>query len=177
MKKIFLFFTAAAFISCNSNDDAKVESMSASDTSANVTYPYEITYSSKFEIGDPRLSQKVLELWKDFDNGDISKHRDYFADSVRLLFPDGSSMFNTRDSVIAATNAYRGMYSSVASKVEAVLPTRIIDKDENWVSVWGVETHTANGKTDSAYLHESWRFNKEGRIDFMMQYLRSAPKK
>ena len=119
----------------------------------------------------------ILELWKDFDNGDVSRHKDYFADSVQMLFPDGSSMHDIKDSIIAATNSYRSTYSSVTSRVDAVLSTKSIDKEENWVCVWGKEIHTMQGKTDSTDLHEAWRFNKNGKIDFMMQYARSAPKK
>lgn len=178
MKKIFFLLTAVAFVSCNSNNDAKVESMNTSeDSTGNVTYPYEIGYSSKFEIGDAQQSKMILELWKDFDSGDVSKHKEYFADSIQMLFPDGSSMNNVRDSIIAETNRYRAMYSSVTSRVDAVLPVKSTDKGENWVCVWGKEIHTLNGKTDSTDLQETWRFNKEGKIDFMMQYARSAPKK
>ena len=58
---------------CNSNEP-KVESMkSGSDSTkmADVTYPYEIMYSSKFEIADPKYGKMILDLWKDWDNGDF----------------------------------------------------------------------------------------------------------
>ncbi len=178
MKKILFLFTAAAFAACNSSNDAKVESMTTSaDSTDNVTYPYEIGYSSKFEIGDAQQSKMILELWKDFDSGDVSKHKEYFADSVQMLFPDGSSMHNVKDSIIAETNTYRAMYSSVTSRVDAIIPVKSTDKGENWVCVWGTEIHTLKGKTDSTNLHEAWRFDKDGKIDFMMQYARSFPKK
>jgi hypothetical protein len=69
------------------------------------------------------------------------------------------------------------MFSAVSSRVDAVFPTKSTDKGENWVCVWGMETHTMNGKTDSTNLHEVWRFNKDGKVDLMMQYERSATKK
>lgn len=115
-------------------------------------------------------------MWKDFDNGDVSRHKEYFADSVEMLFPDGSRIHTTRDSAIASTNAYRGMYSSVTSRVDAVLPTKSLTDSVNWVCVWGMETHTMKGKTDSVDLHEVWRFNKNGKVDFMMQYDRVTPR-
>ena len=181
MKKFLFLFSAIALIACNANDP-KVQGVTKDDdsakatTTAEVTYPYKVSYSSKFEAGDPQLSKMILELWKEFDNGDIGKHKDYFADSVEMLFPDGSRMHTSRDSAIAATNAYRSMYSAVTSRVDAVLPTRSLTDRVNWVCIWGMETHTTKGKTDSVDLHEVWRFNKSGKIDFMMQYDRTTPR-
>ena len=177
MKKILFLFSVIAFVACN--NDPKVESMSVSGDSASkkespaaVTYPYEINYSSQFEISDAQHSKIILDLWKDFDNGDISVHKDYFADSVEMIFTDGYRMHNVRDSIIASTNGYRSQYSSIKSTVDAVVPLRSTDKKENWVSVWGKEVSTKNGKTDSVDLHEVWRFNKDGKVDLMMQYKR-----
>lgn len=182
MKKFLFFFSVVAFIACNSGDPkvkgahGNDDSTSKANNTAEVTYPYEISYSSKFEMGDAQQSKMILELWKDFDNGDVSKHKEYFADSVEMLFPDGSRMYTSRDSAIAATNAYRAMYSAVTSRVDAVLPTKSLTDSVNWVAVWGMETHTMKGKTDSVDLHEVWRFNKNGKVDFMMQYDRKTPR-
>jgi hypothetical protein len=178
MKKLLYYFSLVAFVACN--NDPKVESMSAtgSDSAAKkenmpaVTYPYEIGYSAQFEIGDVEQSKKILDIWKDFDNGDVTVHKDYFADSIELHFPDGSMMHNVKDSVLAVTNSWRKGYSEVKSYVDAIIPLRSIDKKENWVTVWGKEVHTMKGKTDSVDLQETWRFNKDGKIDFLLQYKR-----
>ena len=185
MKKFICYFSLIAFVACN--NDPKVESMhsgtdsaSKKDTAPAVIYPYEIGYSSQFDIGNTQHSKIILDLWKDFDAGDVSVHKDYMADSVEMIFTDGSRMHATRDSIIASTNGYRSQFSSVKSTVDAVVPLRSTDKNEDWVTVWGKEIHTRNGKTDSVDLHEVWRFNKNGKVDFMMQYKRdykNAPKK
>lgn len=178
MRKFLFLFSALAFIGCNSEDKAKVQSVtSKNDSTNNVTYPYEISYSSKFEMGDPQQSKKILELWKDFDNGNLDNLKDYFADSVQMFLSDGSMMHNVRDSIIAAVNAYRNMFSAVNSQVDAIIPVRSTDKGENWVCVWGKEVHTMKGKVDSVDLQETWRFNKDGKVDFMLQYSRPYPKK
>ena len=55
-----------------------------------------------------------------------------------------------------------------------------IDKNENWVCVWGMETDTdKKGKVDSSYLQETWRFNKDGKADLFYQFRAAAtpPKK
>ena len=175
MRKLFLLtVVAAAFASCNDN---KVASMSTSNDSAtkkeaeNVTYPYAINYSSKFEIASSEYSQKLLQLWKAWDNGSLSDAKDMFADSVELHFANGMTIHTSRDSAVAMAQNVRNTFSSSVSTVDAVMATHSIDKDENWALVWGKEVDTDKaGKKDSSYLQESWRFNKAGKADLLYQY-------
>ncbi|GEM_PF-205160 len=181
MKKIFFFMTAAALTACNSGDDkAKVESMAATDSTKNetvaVTYPYDIEYSSSFEIGDHNQAQTLLSIWKDWDNGNLANGRDNFADSVEMHLADGSMVKGPKDSVLASGQHYRDMFSKVVSTVTAVVPLKSTDKKEDWVTVWGKEIDTyKNGKIDSFYLQETWRFNKDGKADLVYQYMQKSP--
>ena len=181
MKKILFFSMVAALAACNSGQDkAQVESMSVSDSSKKeavaVTYPYQIEYSSSFEIGDAQQAQTLLGIWKDWDNGNLANGRDKFADSLEMHFADGSEMKGSRDSIIAASQRYRDMFSHVESSVSAVIPLKSTDKNENWVTVWGKEIDThKDGKIDSFYLQETWRFNKSGKIDLLFQYMQKSP--
>src|SRR5580765_8893033 len=139
---------------CKSNEP-KVESMkSGSDSTkiADVTYPYEIIYSSKFEIADPKYGKMILDLWKDWDNGDLSAHKDNFADSLEMHTADGSIMIGMRDSVLAIAQGSRNTLASAVSRVHSVTALKSIDKDDNWALVWGMETDTdKKGKVDSFY--------------------------
>ena len=102
MKKIFIIAFMAFFVFFyNSSDKAKTESMksdsSAATTTATTTMPdinspYALTYSSKFEIGDPKNAETVLNLWKDWDNGNLMNGKNSFADTVTFHFSDGSMM-------------------------------------------------------------------------------------
>jgi hypothetical protein len=181
MKKFFLFCVIAGFAACNSKE-AKVESMSAtgdSTTQEEVSYPYTATYSAKFELGDPKHSVTIMNLWKAWDGGDLSRVKDLFADSVEMRLASGWIDKGPRDSVIARAQEYRNTLESVTSRVDAFIPTKSTDKNENWVCIWGMETSKdKKGKIDSVNLQESWRLNKEGKIDFMLQYDRPtvAPK-
>ena len=183
MKKLFFCFSVAAFASCNNATDPKVASATGDDstktTMASVTYPYEIAYSSQFEIGDQEQAKKILEIWKSWDNGDLASTKDHFADSVTMNFADGSVMKGTRDSAMASGQAYRNSFKSVSSRVSAIIPLKSTDKNENWVCVWGTETHTdMKGKVDSVHFQETWRMNSAGKTDFVYQYARVAtPKK
>lgn len=177
MKKILLLLTIIAFVACNEDkNEPKVESMTTKNDSAmkNVSYPYEMMYSSQFEMGDPKHSQTVLNIWKAWDKGDLSSVKDWFADSVEIHTSDGYVIKGSRDSVLKSSQDYRSSYKSVSSTVDAVLSTRSTDKKEDWVCVWGKEVHTdSKNVTDSVYLQETCRINKDGKIDFMMQYARS----
>ncbi len=175
MKKFLIVAFLGLLAACNSNEPAKVDSMKSGSDSAttnqDVTYPYQIQYSSKFEIGDPQQAKMILDVWKDWDNGNLANHKENFADSLEMHFADGSMMHSSRDSVLATGQSYRNMYASSVSRVDAVVPLKSIDKNENWVCVWGMETDTdKKGKVDSFYLQETWRFNKAGKTDLLYQF-------
>jgi hypothetical protein len=177
MRKIVLFAGISLLAACNSGTKEEVASVAPSHDSAataateNITYPYTAGYSSKFAIGDPKHAQLILGLWKDWDNGDLSKGKDVFADTVSLYFWDGTNMHASRDSCIASAQKFRNTYASVSSRVDAFIPLKSTDKDESWVAIWGMETHTdKKGKVDSINLHEVWRINKDGKTDLVYQF-------
>ncbi len=163
-------------VACNTattSTDASKDTMAAATTPSdeNVTYPYPVEYSSDFSIGDSKYAQTVLQLWKDFDNNTFDDHKDAFADSVTMDFPDGSTISGTRDSVVASAKAYRGSLKNVVSSIEVVTSLKPKGKDETWVCVWGkeIDTHN-NNKVDSVYLQENWMFNKDGKVAYMSQF-------
>lgn len=192
MKKILVVSSIAFFAACNSSTDkSKSEATgSAADTTAStatatttmpaINSPYEVFYSSKFEMADPKYAETVLGLWKDWDNGNLANSKDRFADNIELHFSDGSMIKTTRDSAIAMAQKIRDSYSSSVSRVDAVMSVKSTDKNENWALVWGLEKNTSKkGKVDSSYLQETWRLNKDGKADMVLQFRASAtpPKK
>ena len=179
MKKLMLFGLLSFLISCNTgekktstdSDSSKMEA-GTMETKEAVAYPYPIGYSSQFEVGDSKNAQLILSLWKDFDNNTLDNTKDKFADTITILF-SGMTMHGSRDSVLASTKAYRNMYTTVTSTVDAIMAAKSTDKNEDWILVWGTEVHTdKNNKTDSMHLQETWKLNKDGKVDFMMQYQR-----
>ncbi len=134
----------------------------------NPGYPYVATYSSNFVIGDNANSKKILELWKDWDNNDFS--HDYMADTLKMFFPDGS-MIQGKDSCLAAAKRMRGAMQTATSTLHAWIPLKSVDRNEDWVALWGDETDTwADGKKETRSVQEIWRFNKDGKVDMMVQY-------
>lgn len=132
--------------------------------------PYTATYSSKFEIGNPAQAKLILELWKDWDDNMLDKHSGYFADTITMYHPDGQ-VIKGRDSTLAEAKRYRGSMASAKSMVHAWIPLKSVDKNENWVAIWGTEEDTwKDGKKTVTSLHEIWKFNKEGKIAEVRQF-------
>jgi hypothetical protein len=147
--------------------DAKMRMKSTMD---NITYPYTANYSSNFKIGNPAQAKMILELWKDWDDNALDRH-DYMADTLVMFFPDGS-VIKGKDSCLAGAMRYRGSMSSATSTLDAWIPLKSVDRNENWVALWGSETDTwPDGKTETREVQEIWRFNKDGKIDFMKQFV------
>jgi hypothetical protein len=175
MKKFFVVAAIVVFAACNTNNDSAKSSGSDTAMQATVSYPYDIVYSSKFVIDDPKNAQTVLTLWKDWDNGNLSAHKDLFADSIELHFADGTTVHSSRDSVIAGGQSMRNMVASSVSMVNAVMAVKSTDKNEHWALVWGMSKETdKKGKVDSFYLQETWRFNDAGKANTMYQFRSAA---
>ena len=182
MKKILTVVGWAIFAAaCNSNapvitsDSAKMNH----DTvvmARDIQSPYPIGYSSKFAMGNAKYAENVLTLWKDYDNGTLSAHKDFFADSMTAYLGNGGMMHASRDSVIAGIQRHRNMMSAAVDRVDAVMAVKSTDKNEDWVLIWGTEVDThKNGKVDSVDLQETWRINKDGKADMILQYVRPYP--
>ena len=153
--------------------DGKMKTKGKQSLEMNVE-PYTAHYSSNFSIGNSKYSSIILNLWKDYDNNDFGAH-DYLADSVVALLPDGT-MLRGKQQVGEAISKYRSTFSSVSSTVDAWIPLHSVDRNADWVGIWGTETdHFADGKTMVTNLQETWGFNKDGKIITLYQYAAKAP--
>ena len=131
--------------------------------------PYTATYSSNFAMGNPAHSKMILDLWKDWDDNAFNRH-DYMADTLVMYLPDGSVVKGKQANLDAAMK-YRGSMTSAKSTLNAWMPLRSTDKNEDWVALWGSETDTyPDGKVQTRDIHEIWRINKDGKVDWMKQY-------
>jgi hypothetical protein len=72
----------------------------------------------------------------------------------------------------------RALYSSCRDTINAVMSVRTTDKKENWVLVWATAYDTKlDGTTDTSAIQETWRINKDGKADLLMQFDRAKRKK
>ena len=176
MKKMFIVAITVSLVACNSGEN-KTAAFSGKDSTAKTTIntaPYTAVYSSSFEMGDSRHAETILSLWSDWDSGNLENSKQHFADTVQIYTGDGSLIQGPRDSAVAGAQSFRNLFTSVKSTLGAIFPVKS-DKNEDWVCIWGTEVTTdKNGKVDSVHLQETWRFNKQGKVDLLLQYARVA---
>lgn len=154
-----------------SNDDVKVK--------AAASLPYVPSYSASFTMGDhPEYTTMIAQgSWKDWENNTMDNMKSWVADSLVAIQSD-NTMIKGADSVIARWKAARAKYSSVVDTLEAIMPVYSTDKKENWVLVWAKDMSTkTDGTKDTAWVMETWRINKDGKADMVLQYDRQTRKK
>ena len=179
MRKIFISVFTVSLLACSDSTTKTDNTLTASaELKANPPsnmYGFTPAYSASFVMDSPKNTETVLALWKDWETGDLSKSRSHFADTVSLFLADGTSMSGPTDSIMMNMQNYRSSFKSMGVIVDAVFATKSTDKDENWVAIWGVEMPVdMNGKKDTVSLHETWRFNKAGKVDLMFQATRKG---
>lgn len=177
MNQISIAVLAVFLIACNTAEKTPPEeTKAATETKSAInTAGYTPTYSASFEMGDNKHAEVILALWKDWDNGNLEPSKNLFADSVRFYTSDGSLIVGPRDSAVANAQNFRNMFSAVKTTLHAVFPVKSIDKNDDWVCIWGTEVNTdKKGKVDSVVLQETWRFDKNGKIDLLYQHSRPA---
>jgi len=171
MQKLFVAIIALVILSCNSNDKKEGGETKEKTTEALNTSGYTMDYSSSFETGDPKNMEKILSLWKIWDEGNLEPGKSLFADSVHFYLRDGSVIDGPLDSAYAGMVGFRSTLTNVKSMVHSVAALKSTDKGDQWVLIWGNETSTdQSGKTESFELHEAWMFDKNGKISTMYQY-------
>ena len=132
---------------------------------------YKADYSSSFTMADPSYSEKVLTLWKDYENNTLDKHADMIADTVTMLLADGT-LVKGKANNMAGVKDFRGSIKNLKVKVDAWMSIKSLDRDENLVCVWGNETFTdKDGKQVSRRMQEVWGFNSAGKVSLMLQYV------
>lgn len=144
---------------------------SKSIESDTLLYSYAPIYTGSFDTGKPAYAKKVLEIWKEFETGDIQHVNEYFSDSLTLIFPD-SFLTGKRDSILYTFQKRRLAYQDVQCYIDAWLPLRAEDRNEELVVLWGRQDGTTKeGKRRYTVLHEIWRFDEKGKIKKMEQYI------
>lgn len=178
MKKISLLMAATALLTACNND---IKSDTARSDSAAVTtsvaLPYTASYSSSFEMGNPEFSATILNgSWKDWENNKLDNMKNWIADTI-VAFHSDNTMIRGADSMMANWKRARAKYTSVIDTINAVMPAYSTDKKENWVLVWASEINTkADGSKDTVEIMETWRINKDGKADILLQYDRKTRK-
>jgi hypothetical protein len=177
---ILLLFACLVLIACN-NQQKEATASEAKEEHAGVTVPnlsMPASYSSSFTTGNPEYAAMIVQgSWKDWEDKKLDNMRSWVADSVLCMHSDGTITMGV-DSLTALWKRDRDSYTEVKDSINAVVPLYSTDKKENWVLVWATAYGTkANGVKDTAGIMETWRINKDGKADWLLQYDRRTRKK
>jgi hypothetical protein len=172
---VLVFLAACNSTVPASTADSAKSNMDSISTVKAIQSPYDIMYSSKFAMDEPKNAESLMALWKAYDNGNVSAGKDLMADTIEFHLANGMMIRAGRDSAIAAIQSMRNSFSAAVESVNAIMAVKSTDKNEHWALVWGMEKDThKNGKVDSVYLMETWRFNKDGKADLLYQFDQAA---
>ncbi len=137
---------------------------------AALSQTYTAGYSSKFAMANSSYSDKVLTLWKNYENNTLDNNLDLISDTVTMILSNGSVVKGKAEN-LKGVKEFRGSIKDYKVTVEAWMSIKSLDKGENIVLVWGDESFTdKDGKKVQQRQHEVWVFNKDGKISLMMQY-------
>lgn len=175
MKKVFIVACMLSLLACN-NEQTKETTPVSGETANTVqlNYPYPVNFKD-FKADDQKNTEVALNLWKFWDDGDLTKQGSLWADSAEVHAWDGFYVKGSRDSITASGKRYRSNFKSIVSSVNGVISftgTNIATgKNESWAAVWGKRVMIDNaGKADSVWLHEAWKMNAKGQAEVLYQF-------
>src|SRR5215208_2659724 len=133
MEKKIVFFAASIIIAgCG----GKIAEQSKSKQDTVLYYPYDAIYSAGFEPGKSIYLKEVLEIWRQYETGNLSDKSGSFADTIRIILPD-AILYGQKDSVLSLFKKRRSIYSDVQSYVDAWMPVKAKETNEDLVFIWG----------------------------------------
>ena len=178
MKKIF-FCLSIAFLLAACNNEKKADTTTSETKMDKPAVALALTpsYSSSFEMGNPEYSAMIVKgSWKDWVDNNMDDMKSWVADTVLAIHSD-NSMIRGADNLIAKWKDDRAKYSSAVDTINAVMSVHSTDKNENWVLVWATAYGTKlDGTKDTSAIMETWRINKDGKADLLLQFDRAKRK-
>ncbi len=180
MKKVFLVLAAAAmFAACNNakTEETKTGDSAVVKSATDVKMPYVSLYSNAFEMGNPAYAAMIEQgSWKDWETNNLDNMKSWMADTI-VAFQSDDAMVQGADSLMARWKRGRAMYTSVTDSVHAATALYNTEKKENWVLIWAKEINVnTKGVKDTVEVMETWRINKDGKADMLLQYDRHRRK-
>jgi hypothetical protein len=170
---VFLLFTVVFSFSSHAQETTKKNKKTKGGTGAqNMTdLPYKAGYSSDFTMGNMENAKMILLLYKDFENQVWTKDG-WFADTVTVIIPNGT-VIKGKDSVLNAFKKQRAGLSSTSFTMDAIIPLKSQDRDQDWVALWGHQQMTLADNTagsTSVDFQTIWGFNREKKIVYVHFY-------
>jgi hypothetical protein len=179
MKKLFILSALSVLvISCNSNTattpEPKDTIVAIEKEVAPVNFLYPSAYPSDWKIGDPQNIVKIQELYKIMlSDSNYEAMRPYLADTVSNILFDNRKIKLSAEEFINRVKQFRQGYKTLDEDFRNYVSLRSDSQNIDMVMLWLKEKGVRkNGKVDSSGYQETWRFNKDGKIDYRSTYVR-----
>jgi hypothetical protein len=181
MRKFLVpFLVLLCFAACkdsSTNTAAPATAGNDSAVAAAVPLPYTAIYSSNFVPGKQVDVATVLDSYKAWEINDMKAMRATFSDSITMVFPDGTKVYGTSDSIVKTAGTFRDSLSKVVLTFYAWTANHSVDKNEDWVNLWYKEVDTyKKGKVDSTE-YEDDNLLKNGKIVYTSSHSQKYKKK
>jgi hypothetical protein len=179
-KSLFAFAFVLICFGCNTGDQQNQAELTPDPVMSekmNISLPYVPGYSSSFEMGDPAHATMIVQgSWKDWEDNNLDNMVNWVEDTITAFHSNNTTVHGV-DNLMTRWKSNRAEYTSVKPTINAVLPVYSTDRDEHWVLVWATEIDTkSDGSIDTVNLMETWRINKAGKADMLLQYDRATRK-
>lgn len=180
MKRLLVFFFAAALFACNSSEtktaeevkpgETKVASLSVNDL------PYAVKEWADWQPGNMEHAKMAMQSLKDFQEGNIEASLKYFADSIELRFDDVNGKFS-KDSVLKMFTKFRSMSKTIDIQMDDFESVKSKDGKQEYVSLWYKQKwQDQRGNWDSVICMDDMKI-VEGKIATLDEKTRRFPKK
>jgi hypothetical protein len=178
---LFLLFVFAmfGFISCNTNSpDYTRRSTGNSNSTDTLTYPFKAQYSSDLSMpANHEYAQRVLTVWKMYENKQFDSMRPYYADTVTYDDANGNHFQGPAAGLLEIAKKEMENLDSLRFDISMWETVHSNDSDEDWINIWSKErVYPKNGRPDTSLMTETWKI-KDGRIYYFNQYTAKLPKK
>ncbi len=184
MKQLFFICTMALLAACNNagttatnTDSTASTATAAADKKAIPEMPYKLSKPYKnWQPGDQQHALTVMASLKAWENGDIPKSMEAFADSIQINFDNWVGKYS-KDSLAKQFTAYRGSLASATIQMEDWESVISEDKSTEYVTLWYKQTITdKKGKTDSVSVVNDARI-VNGKVTELSEAVRHFPAK
>jgi hypothetical protein len=126
--------------------------------------PYKIA-NKNVTLGNPAYAQKLLWIYKNYEDNNIDKIAETFDENIVGTMPDGT-VVKGKAAMVRAFKEARESLASINLDIRACVVLKSPDMpDREAVTTWTLETDTAkDGTITKFYLNEVWFFNKQGKV-------------
>src|SRR5664279_1126684 len=141
MKKLFYIAAVFFLFSCNNQNTTTDKTAEVKTADTSISLPFKMAYEGTPSIGKTENIATVMNFNGDFIAGKMDNIGSYLADSVHVVFADGTEENTVRDSIVAHIKAWRASMTDAKQTYISAVAVDNKDKGDQWVFQWIDESH------------------------------------